>query len=260
MNQHQLTPEQKSKIEKQKERRCRERQRREEEYRRRIERLRRQIAEARKRRQLMLLLFLVAVLAMQEAFLAAVQRSFTYQPDPDPEPKDWTPNPSKDYAPRDGHDDYCDGYSRDQWARMIDERGIKISRKAELKAEWEADPERELFPDRYKDWGYRPFLGEVMNDISEPRHQPAALTALKLMAPAETHQYLQEVYAIHPLDLLHCRAELSVDIINNFRSHAIGWEEQKRREAEEARKSKNDKKPDDDEKVLTRENSFVAQF
>ncbi|SNB71855.1 MULTISPECIES: hypothetical protein [unclassified Agrobacterium] len=246
--QHELTPEQKSKIKKQEERRGRNRRQREAEYRRRIERLRRQIEEARKRRQRFLLLFLTAVLAMQESFLAAFQRSFAYRPDHGLEPENWTPDPNGDYAPRLGHDDYIDGYSRDQWDRMTTKRGIHISRKDELKAEWMADPERELFPTRYKDWGYRPFLGEIMNDLSEPRYQPDALKGLKLRSPPETHQYLDEVYAINPLDLLHCRSELSADIIHNIKSRAVLWAECKRREAEELRKAKKDKKPDDDEK------------
>lgn len=231
-----------------KRRRRHERARREVEYRRRIERLRRQIVEAQKRRQRMVLLLLLAILAMQESILGAFRRSFVDWPDPGPEPKDWTPDPRNDFAPQPGHDEHCDGYSRKEWTRMLDERGIKLSRKAEMKAGWEADPDHELFPLRYRNWGYRPFLGEVMNDLSEPRYQPDALKGLKLLSPPETHQYLDEVYAIKPLDLLHCRAELTADIINNFRSRAVAWEEHKKREAEEARKAKKDTKPDTDEK------------
>lgn len=244
----QLAPTQKEKVKKQEERRNRERQRREDEYRRRIERLRRQIEEARKRRQRFLLMMLLALLAMQESLLAAFTRSVTYRPNPVADPVDWTPDPARDFAPARGNDDYCDGYSRDQWNRTAVERGIRLSRKAELKAQWEADPDHEHFPQRYREWGYRPFLGEVMNDLSEPRWQGDALKALKLMSPVETHQYLDEVYAINPTDLLHCRAELSADIINNFRSRAIVWEEHKKGAAEEARRAKNHKKPDDDEK------------
>lgn len=245
----QLTPEQKSKIEEQEERRRRERRQREDEYRRRIERLRRQIAEARKRRQRMLLLFLLAVLAMQETILTAFTRSFSYRPDPAPDLKDWTPSPENDYAPRRGSDDYCDGYSREQWSRMLDERGIKLSRKAALQEEWKTDPERELFPNRYKDWGYRPFLGEIMNDLSEPRYQPDALNGLKLLSPPEVHRYLEEVYAINPLDLLHCRAELSVDILGNFQSRTVVWEEQKRRHAEEVQREKESSRKNDDKGI-----------
>ncbi|MEY9720714.1 hypothetical protein ABIA22_003204 [Sinorhizobium fredii] len=248
MPQHQLTPTQKSKIKKQEERRRRERQRREEEYRRRIERLRRQIAEARKRRQRLMLLLLLAILAIQESILTAFQRSYIDWPDPDPEPSNWTPDPANDFAPKHGHDDYCDGYSREQWNRMLDERGIRLSRKAELKEAWKADPERELFPQRYKDWGYRPFLGEVMNDLAEPRYQRDALTGLKLLSPPEVHRFLDEVYAINPLDLLHCRAELSVDIARNFQSHAAGWDEYKRRQAEESKRDKELSRKNDDDK------------
>ncbi|PZU25042.1 MAG: hypothetical protein DI589_02305 [Shinella sp.] len=245
--QHQkLTPAQKAAIEKEEGRRRRKRRQREDEYRRRIERLRRQIEEARKRRQRIWLLILLAVLAMQESFLATFQRSFTYQPDPEPE--NWTPDPSGDYAPRTSSDDYCDGYSYEQWTRMTAARGVQISRKAELKAQWMADPERELFPARYKNWGYRPYLGEIICDLSEPRYQPDALEGLKLLSPPETHKYLDEIYAINPLDLLHSRAELSADIVRNFQSRAVAWEEYKKLEAELAQKAKKDKKPDDDEK------------
>ncbi|MBB3611593.1 hypothetical protein [Rhizobium sp. BK602] len=82
--------------------------------------MRRQIEEARKRRQRMLLLLLLAILAMQESILAAFQRSYVDWPDPDPGPLDWTPDPANDFAPRHGSDDYCDGYSREQWNRMLD--------------------------------------------------------------------------------------------------------------------------------------------
>ncbi|TAU97280.1 hypothetical protein ELI38_15515 [Rhizobium leguminosarum] len=252
MKQHQLTPEQKSKIEKQKERRRRERRQREDEYCRRIERLRRQIAEARKRRQRMLLLFLLAVLAMQESILAAFQRSFINWPDPHPELKDWTPDPSNDFAPAPSSDDYCDGYSREQWTQMAAERGLKLGRKAELKAQWEADPERENFPWRYQEWGYKPFLAEVMNDLTDQRYQPDALTGLKLLSPAEVHRYLDEVYSINPLDLLHCRAELSADTVRNFQSHAAGWDEYKRRQAEESKRGKELSRKNDDDKGVPR--------
>lgn len=233
-----LTPAQKAKYEKEKNRRRRERRRREDEYRRRIERLRRQIEEARRRRQRLMLLLLLAILAMQETILAAFQRSYTDWPDPDPEPSNWTPDPVNDYAPQPGSDDHIDGYSREQWTRMTAERGIQISRKAELKAEWEADPEREDFPQRYKDWGYRPYVGEIMHDLTDARHQNDALTAIKLMAPAETHKYLNEAYATDPGDLRQCLADRDHQIIATFQQRAILWEERKRREAEEVRREK----------------------
>ncbi len=246
--QHELTPEQKSKIAKQEERRDRNRRQREAEYRRRIERLRRQIEEARRRRQRMLLLFLLAVLAMQESFLAAFMRSYTYQPDPDPEPTGWTPDPERDFAPQPCHDDYCDGYSHEQWTRMTAERGIKLSRKDELKAEWEADPEYKNYPERYKDWSYRPHLAELMYDLTAPYWQADAIAAIKLLSPSDTHQYLDEAYATDPGDLRQCIADRDSDIVQAFQTRAILWDERKRREAEEARKAKKDKKPDDDEK------------
>ncbi len=242
----QLTSKQKAKIKREDDRR-RKRQLREAEYRRQIERMRWRVAEARRRRQRILLMLLLAILAIQESIMAAFLRSYTYQPDPDPEPSNWTPDPTNDYAPKYGHDDHCDGYSYAQWTRMLDERGIRLSRKVELQEAWKADPERELFPNRYKGWGYKPFLAEIMNDLSEPRYQPDALKGLKLLSPPETHQYLDEVYAINPLDLLHCRSTFSADIVRNFQSRAVVWEEHKKHAAEEARKAKNDKKPDDNE-------------
>lgn len=242
----QLTPEQNAKIKRQEERR-RERRQREDEYRRRIERLRRQIEEARRRRQRTLLLFLLAVLAMQESILTAFTRSFTYRPDPAPGLKDWMPSPENDYAPRGGSDDYCDGYSREQWSRMLDERSIKLSRKSELQVAWKADPDHEHFPQRYREWGYRPFLGEIMDELKAEYWRADAFAALKLLTPTEVHTYLDEGYAAGAT-FRQCLADRDADIIDNFRSHAILWEERKRREAEEARKAKNDKKPDDDEK------------
>lgn len=248
MHQPPLTLAQKSKIEKQEDRRRRKRRQREDEYRRLIERLRRQIEEARRRHQRMLLLFLLAVLAMQESLFAAFARSISYRPDPVADPADWTPDPKKDFAPAPGHGDHCDGYSYEQWNRMLDERGIKVSRKAELQAEWKADPERKLFPTRYQNWGYRPYLGEIMSDLTDARHQNDALTAIKLMSPPETHRYLDEAYASDPADLLMCRANSSVDIVRNFQSAAIRWEFRKQREAEEAKRDKELSRKNDGDK------------
>ncbi|MDX0409899.1 hypothetical protein GOC69_03445 [Sinorhizobium medicae] len=247
--QHQLTPEQKTKLKKREERRRRERQRREDEYRRRIERLRRHIEEARKRRQRLLLLFLLAILAMQESLLTAFRRSHSNWPDPASEPKDWTPSPENDYVPRRGSDDHCDGYSREQWNKMLDERGIRISRKAEIKAAWEADPERELFPERYQLWGSKPHLGQIMYDLTAPYWQQDALTALKLLSPPETHKYLNEACLTDLRDLLMCRAESSDEIVRNFRVAAIHWDMRKEQEAEEARKEKELSRKNDDKGI-----------
>lgn len=241
-----LTPEQKAKIKKQEERRRRERQRREDEYRRRIERLRRQIEDARKRRQRMLLMLLLAILTIKESIFTAFQRSHIDWPDA--LPKDWTPDPRNDFAPHHDHDDYCDGYSREQWNRMLDERGIKLSRKAEMKAAWEADPEREHFATRYQDWGYKPYLGEIMHDLTDARWQAAAFEAIKLLSPPETHKYLDEAYATAPGDIRQCFGNRDADIIAAFQNRSLLWEESKRREAEEAQKAINDPKPNEDEK------------
>lgn len=233
-----LTPEQKTKLKKREERERRERQRREDEYRKRIERIRRQIEEARKRRQRMLLLFILAVLAMQESLLAAFTRSLTYRPDPIPDPEDWTPSPEADFAPRPGHDNYIDGYSYAQWNRMLDERGIRLSRAAERLEAWKADPDYNLFPQRYREWGHKPYIGQIMAELAAPYWRKDAFTALKLLSPPETHQYLAEAYATDPGDLRQCLADRDSDIIQAFQRRAVLWEERKRREAEEAKRER----------------------
>lgn len=241
-----FTLNQKTKIKKREERRRRERRRRDEEYRRRIERLRRQIEEARKRRQRLLLLLLLAMLAMQESILATFQRSYMDLSDADPRPLDWRPDPANDFAPRDGSDDYCDGYSREQWNRMLDERGIKVSRKTEMKAEWEADPERELFPERYQLWEHRPYVSQIMPELTAPYWREDAVAALKLLTPHEVHTYLDEAHAIDPGDLRKCFSDRDQQIITALQQRAILWEERKREEAEYALKAKRENRPDDD--------------
>lgn len=244
MQAHQLTPAQKAKIKKREERRRRERERRADEYRKRVARLRRLIEEARKRRQRLLLMLLLALLAALES----ARPKFTlFTPRPQPDPADWTPSPENDFAPKHGADDHCDGYSREEWNQMLDERGIRLSRKAELKATWEADPERELFPTRYQNWGHRPYIGQIIAELTAPYWRADAFAALKLLTPPEVHTYLDEGYTAGST-FRRCLADRDAEIINNFRSHAILWEERKRREIEEARKAKNDPKSDDDEK------------
>jgi len=163
---------------------------------------------------------------------------------------DWTPEPYHDYAPKDGHDDYCDGYSYAQWNKMSAERGIRVSRKTELREAWKADPDHEDFPQRYKDWGYRPYIGEIMLDLTDARHQNDALIAIKLMAPAETHKYLNEAYATNPGDLRQCLADRDHQIIATFHQRAILWDERKRREAEEAKcEQELSRKNDDDQGI-----------
>ena len=239
-----FTLNQKSRTKNRKERRRRERQWREEEYRRRIERLRRQIEEARKRRQRLLLVLLLALLAALES-MRPWRTWVMYWPEPNS--VDWTPDPANDFAAAPDSDDYCDGYSREQWDRMAEERGIKLSRKAELKDAWKADPERELFAERYKDWSYRPYLGEIMNDLTDQRYQLDALAALKVLSPPEVHRYLDEVYAINPASLLHCRADLSADIVRNFQRGAVVWEEDKRRREADAKRDRELSRKNDDD-------------
>lgn len=234
-----LTPAERTRVTIQTDCRRRERRRRrEDEYRHRIERLRRQIEETRKRRQRMLLLFLLAVLAMQVSLLAAFRRSYIEWPDPAPEPKDWTPDPANDFAPRPGHDNYIDGYSHKQWNKMLAERGIRLSRKAELREAWMADPDYGLFPVRYQEWGNKPFLGQIMEELTTPYWRADAFAALKLLSPPETHKYLAEAYATDPGDLRQCLADRDSDIIQAFQTRAVLWEERKRNEAEEAKRER----------------------
>ncbi len=188
----QLTSEQKAKIKKEDDRRRCKRRQRENEYRSQIERLRRRIAEARRRRQRMLLMLLLAILTMQESIFAAFRRSYIYSPKPTYDPTNWTPDPSNDFAPRLGHDDHCDGYSRERWSRMIAERGIKLSREVERLEAWKSDPDYDLFPPRYREWNHKPYIGQVMEELTAPYWQQDALTALKLLSPPETHKYLDE--------------------------------------------------------------------
>lgn len=248
--QQQLTPEQNARIKKQNERRRRKRRQREDEYRRRIERLRRQIEEARKRRQRLLLLFLLAVLAMQESILAVFNRPIEFRPDPTPDAIDWKPSPEHDFAPKRGSDDYCDGYPYEQWTRMQDERGIRLSRKVRLQEAWKSDPDYQLFPRRYREWSHRPFIGQLMAELSAPYWRSDAHAALKLVTPREVHTYLDEAYATDPGDLRQCLAERDADIIRACQSRAILWEERKRKEAEEAkREQKLSRKNDDDQGI-----------
>jgi len=251
---HQLTPAQQLKIKKQDERRRRKRRQREDEYRRRIERLRRQIEEARKRRQRLLLLFLLAVLAMQESLLSAFTRSYIDWPDPTPEPKDWTPSPENDFAPAPRCDDYCDGYSREQWSRMIAERGIKLSREVKRLEAWKSDPDYDLFPRRYREWNHKPYIGQVMQELTAPYWQQDALAALKLLSPPETHKYLDEACLTDLRDLLMCRAESSDEIVRNFRVAALNWDIREEKEAEEARREKELSRKNDGEQGIHNQN------
>lgn len=246
----QLTPAQKEKTRQREERRRRERQRREDELRRRIERLRRQVAEARRRRQRLLLLFLMAILAMQESILATFTRLFNHSTDPKEDSRNWTPDPVNDFAPQNAKDQYCDGYSYAQWSRMLKERGICLSRKAERQKAWESEPDYHLFPLRYREWGHRPFIGQIMEELTAAYWRHDALTALKLLSPREVHAYLEEAYASDLGELRQCLAHRDADIVRAFQNRAVLWEERKQREAEQARKAKNCNKPEDDSNKL----------
>jgi hypothetical protein len=167
--------------------------------------------------------------------LAAFQHSYVDRPDPDLKPLHWTPDPANDFAPRHGSDDQCDGYSRQRWYRMLDERGIKVSRKAELKAAWEGDPDWERFPARYQQWGYRPYISQIMQELTVPYWRKDALAALKLLTPRELHPYLDEVSATDPGDLRRCFADRDQEIIAAFQQRCVLWKERKKREAQDAR-------------------------
>ncbi len=179
--------------------------------------------------------------------MATLLRSYCHQPTPQREPEEWMPYPANDFAPRRGADDYCDGFSREQWDRMLDERGIKLSRKAEMKAEWEADPDWERFPARYQQWGYRPFLGEILNDLRVDRWRCDALAALKLSSPQKTHWYIDEAFHLHPGELRQCFAQRDSEIVAALQSRAILWGECKRRDAENARSDKEFRREIDDD-------------
>lgn len=224
---------------------------RDEEYRRHLEWLRRQIEAARKRRHrlrlLILLILLALLISMRLTFfwLAGDQQDekpFSSSPqrllpvDEVPVVTEWMPSPEADYAPRPGEENYCDGYSFEQWTKMADARGISMSSRSAKKRRWEADPERELYPLRYQDWGYRPYLGEIMDELRDARWGAEAFLALKIMSPPEVHQYLDDAYVRDPADIRLCRADFSDEIIRNLQSAALRWEARKRRDVEEARR------------------------
>ncbi|UNZ52847.1 hypothetical protein [Agrobacterium tumefaciens] len=248
-NRH-LTPEQKSRFARRKERRRQQAALRAEELRRRRDRLRRQIADARRRRQRMLMLLLLAILAMKQAILTAISYSITYRLNPTREPKDWAPDPGNDFAPHDHRNEYCDGYSYAQWSRMLKERGLSRSRKAERQKAWQSEPDYHLFPLRYREWGHRPYIGQVMQELTAPYWQQDALEALKLLTPPEVHTYLDEAYAVDLRELRQCFGDRDADIIRAFQNRAVMWEQRKQQEAEQARKAKHVNKPEDDSNGL----------
>jgi len=178
-------------------------------------------------------MLLLAVLAILESMRPRFPLPVDW---PEPTLPDWAPSSKNDFSPNSHCDDYCDGYSHEQWDRMTRKRGIKLSRKAELQEAWKADPSREHFPDRYQQWNYRPFLGEIMNDLAETRWQADALAALKLMSPPETHQYLDEAFATDLADLRRCNAATGKEIAANFQRSAARWEISKQKEAQEMRR------------------------
>lgn len=231
------------------ERRRKRAQSRDEKYRQRLEQLRRQIEAARKRRQLLLLLILlllfsVLMLSQRAISWAAQQRDVdgegsggSYDETNAATVKDWNPSPEADYAPRAGEANFCDGYTFQQWTKLADNRGIRVNSRLARKRQWEADPQWLLFPERYQNWGYKPFLGEIMRELRDPRWGPDAFLALKAMAPPEVQQYLDEAYTRDPADIHLCQAEFSEEIIRNIQSAALRWEIRKRREEDDERRN-----------------------
>ncbi|MDI7862959.1 hypothetical protein MRS76_13425 [Rhizobiaceae bacterium n13] len=224
---------------------------RDEEYRRHLERLRLQIEEARKRRHrlrlLVLLILLALLISMRPTFswLASEQQDESASSsspqrllpvDKVAVEAEWMPSPEADYAPRPGEENHCDGYSFQQWTKIADARGISMSSRAAKKRRWDADPQRELYPLRYQDWGYKPYLGEIMDELRDARWGADAFLTLKIMSPPEVHQYLDEAYVRDPADIRLCRADFTDEIIRNLKSAAFRWEARKRRDEEEARR------------------------
>lgn len=224
---------------------------RERDYRRCLERLRRQIEEARKRRKrlrlLALLILLVLLISLRPRFFWLVADHQDENPPLQLRPPmlsadkggtatDWMPSPESDFAPSPGEENHCDGYSFQQWTTMADKRGISMGSRAARKRRWYADPERKLYPLRYQDWGYKPYLGEIMDELRDARWGTDAFLALKVMSPPEVHQYLDEAYVRDPADIRLCRADFSDEIIRNLQSAALRWEARKLRDEDEARK------------------------
>ncbi len=249
-----LTPEQIARIKAAKRRRKERKERADQEWRQQQDNIRRRIAEARKRRQRFLFWLLMAMLAFTTASNFLISRPRFYLSKPAPRPprskekrekkpeknkEKWQPSPENDFAPKPGSDEYCDGYSRADWEEMAKERGWNDR----LKEEWKIDPERPLFPDRYQDFDRRPTLFEITRDFCDPHQQIHAFQALKIAAPPETRKWLDETYTLDPGQIRRAFAHKSTEIAQNFRHAAVRWEEQKRREAEEALKDSKKPKP-----------------
>ncbi len=257
-----FTPEQLAKLRAKRRRKWEERRRRAiEAWLRWQEEIHRRIEEARRRRQKFLFWLLVGLILTQALSNLFVLRPTIYLPKPKPQPprrkpqvknplakkrQEWQPSPYNDFRPQDGHDDYIDGYSRDAWEKYADEKGWRSGSKSALRTAWELDPERQLFPSRYRDgYDHRPSLFELTGDFCDPHQRDVAFQALLIAAPAEARTWLQEVYVSDPGQIRRAFAKTSPEIVENFKSSAIRWEDQKNKEADEAcnaaRKLKRDK-------------------
>lgn len=210
--------------------------------RRRTENLKRRIDEARKKRERLLLLLLLLLLHCRMFWIWQPIYWTRYRMEPahipqgsgdDKLERAWQPDPFEDFAPEPGTLEYCDGYSRETWEQLAEKNGLKRSKKGFLARQWEDDPMRQEYPERYRDWQVRPNLPQLMVEMREPYWRVDALAAIKLQSPSEVHSYLDEAFALDPADIRQCYSEHTADVIANFKLAAISWEIRKEREAME---------------------------
>lgn len=213
-------------------------------YRNRIEELKRRIESERKRRRRLWLLFLLLLLQLEQLRI----RRFTWSPPTihfPPEPSEPgaersgvkpEPTPTMDFDPESCSLEYRPGCSRKVWQELAQRKGIKVSTTKALIQQWENDPTRPLYPQRYQDWDMRPNLPQLMVEMRQPYWRAGAFAAIKLQSPPEVQNYLDEAYALEPADIRQCYSEWTTDVIANFRSAALRWEARKQREAFEMRR------------------------
>ncbi|MCD2173045.1 HEAT repeat domain-containing protein [Rhizobium sp. C4] len=261
-----LTPEEIARIRAAKRRRKERRERTDEALRQQQDDILRRIADARARKKRFLLWLLMAMLMTQMIANLLLPRHSGYRTKPAPKPprrrkkekkkeakakRDWQPTPENDFAPRPGSDDYCDGYSRAEWDQMAKARGWRQHRTEAIQNEWTTDPQRSLFPARYQDWDHRPSLFELAREFSDPYQRSVAFDALKIVATPEVKDWLEEAYALDPGEIRRAFSFKSSEIAENFKASALRWQEQKRKDHEEAMrcelKAAKAKTPPDDE-------------
>lgn len=260
-----LTPEQIAAIKAARRRKKEKRERAKATWLRWQEDIRRQIEEARRRRKRFLFWLLIGFIMTQISANWFMPRPVIYRPEPPRRPKqqgkrpvkkskEWAPSPEDDFAPKRGSDDYIDGYSREFWERMADEKGWRPGSKLAMKRAWENDPHRAEFPQRYREWDHRPSLFELARDFCDPHQQAVAFEALLIAAPADAKTWLQEAYVSDPGQIRRAFADRSDKIADEFKKSAVRWEEMKQREAEEARNAARKLKRDKGHNTDTEEN------